>query len=56
MKYLAAALVTIALMVPMVMGDLGYFDANDRTSYDFVATVALVGFAWLVGRRDGGES
>ena len=52
MKYIAAALVTIATMVPMVMGDLGYFNAEDQKAYDLVCTMALIAFAWLVNRRE----
>lgn len=44
MRHLSAALVTIACMVPMVMGDLGMFNAEDAQAYDVLASIALGAF------------
>ena len=54
MRHLSAALVTIALMVPMVLGDMGFIPhANDQRSYNWTASFALFLFAVLCIFDDG---
>ena len=49
MRHLSAALVVIAVMVPMVLGDMGLIpDPADQRSYDIVASIALGAFALLI--------
>ena len=49
MRHLSAALVVIAVMVPMVLGDMGLIpDPSDQRSYDIVASIALGLFALLI--------
>ena len=47
MRHVAAALVTIACMVPMVMGDLGMFNRGDSHAYSITASVVL-GLFWTM--------
>lgn len=48
MRYLAAALVTIALCAASFAGDAGLLDQADGHGWDIVAGVALFLFACLV--------
>ena len=48
MRHLSAALVTIAVIVPMVLGDMGYIpDPSDQRSYDVTASICLGLFIML---------
>ena len=60
MRHLSAALVTIAVIVPMVLGDMGYIpDPSDQRSYDLTASICLGLFVALCtfdrgrGSKDG---
>lgn len=53
MRSLAAALLSIAVCVPMVLGDMGYIpDPSDRRAYDWTASIALAWAMVVIWRGD----